>query len=602
MTLLSIYITGALLLWMTIHRRHSALFSVALTQSIAFALITLFVVVSQLLFASTNYTYVSLAYLTSSIFLYKKYPRHISETGPSSYTAMLALVICMVVIYVYGYNGARHYPYVGQSLPVVGTNDDNANHMALSIVALKDGAMLPSSTLLKQMVTNSIVNPSTAWYPFGLYTNMQVGYDLFRRVLTNSTHFDLRSFFTFNTFFTVGLLLNMTLLFFCLTNKLYKIRSLYGFPILLAMGIFVLMGESLLKLQIYGFHSQLAGYCIFTTLLILLNDAKSTKSPSLTQTLLISLCVLVTGWTYYLFIPLTGCAYFLYHTSTHYKSRQLYIPYFAWVLSTIPLIYFHLYHPVGDQSSAYGVAFVSFTGLMTATLGVLLGIMIRKANDFLRMELVVLFGLNVVMMIVATVSMFTNTGNLGYYFFKSYWTMSILGLPLLFAFVGYAFDHIKNLSTTPKVILSGLSLLIASVLFYLVFSQNGFDPRGYDGLLLVHNGNANYAIQQKKWIQTYEKYKGTNGENIFVTGIWGQMVLSYAVFEDMPWVARRRFIYHHYEFGNEYLMELHNTITRRIKDGIYTILLDNMGGVRTINSMINDAESNQLFKDSKYLE
>ena len=597
------YLISFILLWGKLRKNFGQFYAIAFCYTIIFSLIIINVVISQILTGHIQHTFVALLTLSMSGFLVFKM-RHDSDKsdGKSPYTAAVVAVLCLLVIYAYGFNSVRFYEKSGMSIPVVGTNDDNANHIATAIISIKDQSLLISSKSLQKMIDDNAVNIATKWYPFGLYVNMNVGYTLLSSFLNAPAQLDVRRLFSFNTVFIVGLLLNLIILFYALADRIYKVRTIHAFALSLTLGLMVVLGEFFLKLQLYGFYSQLAGYCEFIALLLVLDMATKEKKLSFFSLVLICLFIIAIGTTYYLFIPLAGLAYFTFHANSSKDWRRM-IPYIALVASCIPLIFFNSIYPIKTQGTAYGLAFVQFTGLMTTALGIMLSVLMRdRINQFLRRVLIFQFGLNICMMILGTLSMFTNTGNFGYYFFKSYWTMGILGLPLLVSFIGYFGDIFVTKSLPSRIIVTIAMIVLSGSAFYAVFSQPLDDSRGYDIILMIHNGRYNYPFDQKKWIKTYEKYGDKNGKNIYSVGIWGQSVLARALYGDTPDFMKIK-----HEQGvllseREQDRVTYKHILKRIAERKHTILLDNLYRIGVQNAINKNAKDRSHFENSKYLE
>lgn len=597
------YLLSFSLLWGKLRQSFGHLYAIAYSYTIIFSLTVLNVVICQILTGKIHHVFIALLTLSMSLLLvFKLKSGDNTIRGTSPYTVATACVLCLLVVYAYGFNSVRFYDQRGRSIPVVGTNDDNANHMALATASIKDSSMIISSVLMQKMVDDHTVIPATKWYPFGLYSNMNVGYDIFRSILGISDNFEIRSFFSFNTIFTVGLLLNLLVLFYALVDRIYKVRTIHTFALSVTVGFAVILDEFFIKLQLFGFHSQLASYCAFIALLLTLDTANKEKKLSLSLLFLICLFIFAVGTTYYLFIPLAGLAYLIFHTESIKDWRRI-IPYAALAASGIPLLLYNASYSIKEQSSAYGIAFVGFTGLMTAAVGILISILMRKeVNEWLRRLLILQFGLNIVMMILGTIAMYSKTGNFGYYFFKSYWTMGILGLPLLAASIGYVGDVFITKHFTSRVTMTILAIIISGGIVYAIFSQAGFDSRGYDLLMMVHNGNYNYPFDQKKWIRTYEKYKNTNGKNIYSIGMWGQVNLARAIFEDSPELLRSKPYLNSSMGGIEKNIMVYRHIIKRLSEKTATVLLDIPYQVIIYNNENKNAEEKKLFETSLYHE
>lgn len=598
-----LYVISLFLLWRKNRSPFGPIYALAYSYTTIFSLILINVVISQLLTGQIHHLLVALLTLsTSAILVFKLKNGNNAIHSASPYTVAIACGLCLLIVYAYGFNSIRFYEQRGMSIPVVGTNDDNANHMAMAVISIKDQSMLTSSKLMQQMIDDHTVMSATKWYPFGLYTNMNVGYNIYKSILRIPSNFEIRSFFSFNTIFTVGLLLNLLILFYALVDRIYKVRTVYTFALSLTVGFMVILGEFFIKLQLFGFHSQLASYCAFIALLLTLDTANKEKNLSFLSVFLICLFIFAVGATYYLFIPLAGLAYLIFHIESLKDWRRV-VPYFAIAASCVPLLFYNASYSIKEQSSAYGVAFVGFTGLMTAAIGLLLSVLMRHGiNESLRRMLILQFGLNIVMMVLGTIAMYSKTGNFGYYFFKSYWTMGILGLPLLASFAGYIGDIFITKHLTSRVIVTILAVIVSGGVFYTVFSQTGFDSRGYDILMMVHNGNYNYPFDQKKWIRTYEKYRDTNGENIYSISMWGQTNLARTIFGGSPEILRTKQYLNLSASEAEKNISVYKDIIAKLSGKRKVILLDTPYQLYEYNQKNKNSEEKRLFEMLPYIE
>jgi len=147
-----------------------------------------------------------------------------------------------------------------------------------------------------------------------------------------------------------------------------------------------------------------------------------------------------------------------------------------------------------------------------------------------------------------------------------------------------------------------VAIIISGGIVYAIFSQAGFDSRGYDLLMMVHNGNYNYPFDQKKWIRTYEKYKNTNGKNIYSIGMWGQVNLARAIFEDSPELLRSKPYLNSSMGGIEKNIMVYRHIIKRLSEKTATVLLDIPYQVIIYNNENKNAEEKKLFETSLYHE
>jgi len=171
---------------------------------------------------------------------------------------------------------------------------------------------------------------------------------------------------------------------------------------------------------------------------------------------------------------------------------------------------------------------------------------------------------------------FTKLNNLSYYFFKSYWTLGVLCLPICLALISYIVDFL--LKKTRVCVYVGLivALGFACSAAYYAFSYPGFHPNGYDTVLHVHNGIYNYYAPggQKKLITLYEKWGEGKGDRIYPVGMWGWTTLSFALYGDLPIIYRKFFANKQYHIGGINILNLFDDVILAESQGREPILND----------------------------
>lgn len=508
----------------------------------------LFVSLSHLVFGKLDLKLITGGVFLLSFFQYLNFHLKTGTLDPKSkhmsvYMQIALFIVLGVFTYAMLFNTIRFLPY-DKSIALIGTNDDNANHMAYAAISLKEGSLMFKSETIKHMSNDSISTVATGWYPYGLYSNVNVWYASIRDFFGWQKPLELASFFSLNAIYHPLAFVSLMVLVFYVSDRLYKIKSIYSMPLLISIGILVVSNQFFVKLLVYGFHSQLMAYGQLMALIVLVHENRHKSCNDIKHFLNISLLVFAIGVTYYYFIPLTLLS--LVFTQKRNAPFPLFgFPYTAWLLGLIPLFYFSTYLSISTQFQSYGVAFIPFVGLILCLISVLISFFVKQLDGDFRKTLFVLFAATIVQMVLSGSSFFIATNNLSYYFFKSYWTLGLFALPILLAILGILGDAFAVAGKKTAVIFMAISLILASGLFFNVFNQKGFDYNGYDLSLLIHNGSVNYFSSgiQKEWIDTYSSMSLKNqksiGKTIYAPSLWGHWILSYALFGDLPPVFKR---------------------------------------------------------------
>ncbi len=494
---------------------------------------------------------------------------------PPPYGMVSATIVMMVVFGVVIFNAVRMLSYEG-SLVTVGTNDDNMNHIALSVISIKEGNMLFNSPQIKKMMEGGMYSPGMKWYPYGLYSFVNYIYNM--TLPTHPPIIDLRHLFNVHNSIMLFQLLMLLCGIHLISDRLGATKSIYSLPLTIIFGVFVIAGQFYLRLFTYGFYSQLIAYNLLIASLLMSDDVMRKKSADHMQSIYFSTLIFSLGVTYYLFIPLGFALTLWTHIRTGSKPMRLAYPLI--VFGTIPLLMFHINLRIGEQIEAYGVSFVLIDGFVLALMGpVLLIFKKRNLNRNLSSALTMLIGLTLVQMVATAVSTFAKTNNLTYYFFKSYWTLGVLGLPMILVFITSTVDAVIEKSATIAIVVFIVLTITASIVTYMVFSGDGYTTRGYDTSLMIFNGKINYfnAGEQKKWILVYERWGETRGRSIFPVGLWGWTTLSYALFGDVPELYRSNFRIQQYHISHNNMSKFFDAVEKSELANEKPILLDGMG-------------------------
>lgn len=510
-----------------------------------------------------------------SIYYLRLQNTEISLIKKTSYGMIPASILILVVLGTFIFNTVRMYPYES-SIVTVGTNDDNMNHIALSVISIKERNLLFHSPQIEKMMEGGMYSPGMKWYPYGLYSFVNYIYNF--SLPAHSLTINLRHLFNVHNL-TVSIQLLMLLSgIYLLSERLYTTKSIYSLPISILLGVFVIGGQFYLRLFTYGFYSQLLAYNLLIAALLMSDDMVRKRSQDYLQSIFFSTLIFALSVTYYLFIPLGFALTLLTHIRT--DSRHMRLAYPLVVFGSIPLLMFHINMRIGEQIEAYGISFVLIDGFVLALLGPLLLIFKKKdINKYLTSTLTTLIGLTLVQMIATTVSTFAKTNNLTYYFFKSYWTLGLLGLPMVLAFITSTIDSVtaksKKIALTMFVVLT----LISSMVTYKVFSGDGYSVHGYDTVLMIFNGRINYfnTGEQKKWFDVYERWGETRGKSIFPAGLWGWTTLSYALFGDVPELYKYNFRIQQFHISHNNISKFFDAVEKSELANEKPILLDGMG-------------------------
>lgn len=589
-----INILGLLLTLVLITRkRHlrgdSILYAVAYATSTLFALIITASFASQILIGQVSSNIVTGALIGYAIWNTHRRSIRQRDTKMERFTYMTALagILGSILIIATVFNAVRFYPYL-HSLPIVGTNDDNANHMALTAMSIRDKGFLFGSASMHRMIADGLALSATQWYPPGLYINARYLYDV-----AYGSNLNLASLFNLFAIWIPFQLFIFLVLFYTLVDKIYKTKTVWGFPVLLTLGFFVVTSEFFVKLYLYGFHSQLVAYSLLLVLMIETVDVlKRDGGLGLAQAVFYCIVLFALGVSYYLFIPLGAALYFYLHVNISKQSKYIYLPYIALVASIAPLLMYTYSHSLSNQTSVYGVAFVSFTGVILALSGIVGSVLMRDAcNRHIREIAFILSAITIALMVYTAAGFFPGTSNLGYYFFKSYWSLGLVGLPLLTAFLSYLLDSIAKHSLRKGIAVLIISICISSASFYYVFSLNHMSSKGYDVVLFMYGGQMNYfpGKLQARWVDIHRKLGDNSGTRVYALGKWGEMLLGYAVFGDVPYAVKRIFASDTSQLSSYNLPAVASAFTQELFDGKDVYLIENSGSMsRTILKYIDD--------------
>lgn len=199
-------------------------------------------------------------------------------------------------------------PFIGKStgerLAILSQGEDNASHFALYASALTRQSNI---YFLSQKEANVI--PNLIVYPQGLHLAMAEG-TMIAGGDTSTQQRRVRDY-------VVGISLLWGLLVYLLTALCYFVaRPLADNKVILTTGLILLpffyysaLGSNLFHLFVYGFHSQIAAYCLLLGLLFLMIDHKKGQAPQLP-----AMALLVTGIsiTWYFLLPIACLMAFIF--------------------------------------------------------------------------------------------------------------------------------------------------------------------------------------------------------------------------------------------------------------------------------------------------
>lgn len=279
-----------------------------------------------------------------SIYYLRLQNTEISLIKKTSYGMIPASILILVVLGTFIFNTVRMYPYES-SIVTVGTNDDNMNHIALSVISIKERNLLFHSPQIEKMMEGGMYSPGMKWYPYGLYSFVNYIYNF--SLPAHSLTINLRHLFNVHNL-TVSIQLLMLLSgIYLLSERLYTTKSIYSLPISILLGVFVIGGQFYLRLFTYGFYSQLLAYNLLIAALLMSDDMVRKRSQDYLQSIFFSTLIFALSVTYYLFIPLGFALTLLTHIRT--DSRHMRLAYPLVVFGSIPLLMFHINMRIGEQ-------------------------------------------------------------------------------------------------------------------------------------------------------------------------------------------------------------------------------------------------------------
>ncbi|MEI6327329.1 MAG: hypothetical protein WCO78_04415 [Candidatus Roizmanbacteria bacterium] len=582
-------------------KKRGYIYGLCFSTVLYFCFVTIWSIITQVLMGRLNHDVIQGAVLgTEALYIYFEL-RTKAQTRMSMSPYTLAAVTAIVAIFALSivFNSIRLYKSYG-SIPIVGTNDDNANHMAMTAAAIRGESLLFDNPLVKKGVNDGLIVPVTKWYPVGLYANTAHIYHVLKNYSQLPNTFDLKLVFDLFAVYIPLQLIIFLFLFFQVVDGTYASKSIASFIFLFTIGFFIILSEFYLKLYIYGFHAQLVGFNLILVLFIESREIAKRGHMSLAEIALISLVTISVGWTYFLFIPIAAVMYFLLHILLK-RSRRNYVPYIAVVLSVVPLILFNLTQRIDSVNTTYGIAFISFTGLFVSLIGVLVCALMKEKKDaYIRTVSILVCGMTIIQMIMGASSFFTQTNNFGYYFFKSYWTIGFVGLPPLMAYISKRIDVVNARGFITKGAVTLITLMLSGSLFFAVFNQANMDAKGYDLLLHVANGYTNYFPykMQKKWISLSAAYGDLNGQSIYVIGRWGQSILGYFVYGDSPAITKRLFQNGQWSLSKDTMNDYTSSIISDVYNKKSIHIIDNTELIQKYINYAADKKTKKMMDDS----
>lgn len=476
-------------------------------------------------------------------------PKDNINISSKQFESIIPILICTIFILSYGIN-IINYSRGGFSVPVVGSNDDTSTHVAMSIMTIKESQLLFRNPLLKSLVKTGIPYENAFYYPPTVYTYTALLYD---SLLGSKSKIDIN--LLFNIYASLSFVMFAMLIFSIFDTAFRLVRSIniWSIPVLLVFGVFFIGGEYFMILIRMSYLTQILG-SVFMLMSIgfaidFISSNKSTENirvPPYFQ-LLIGIFVLGVGLTYYLFLPIAYTALWILAYPLVKKLgfsmaliKENFLVIFLAVLSLIPFILYVNSYSLVQQVTIPGVNIITLGSLLQFCMMILVFITLRKytaksASQFLLIILIATF----LLALLTTVPTLLKNKELPYYFFKSFFTSSLIAVIMFIASISIIVSHTNSWLHSKSNYRSFVTMLTLFVFLPIIFVIYLYKYEtltiGYKGITHLASGGFNYYDRDslQKLISLYKRY-GDKGIAVYNMGYWGENILLFALFENIP--------------------------------------------------------------------
>lgn len=478
--------------------------------------------------------------------------QRILARGPVlSDTIVASVILILVVSFVTNVAmSSKSFFYI----PTVGNNDDTATHLGMAVMTIKQNSLLFNNDTLESLISAGIDYQNARYYPPSVYTYLTHLYELLRPF--DIKFLDLSLLMNIYGVFTFVIYLVFIFSIFELAWGTIRSMSMWVFTPLVVFGLFFVAGEYFIMLYRMSYLTQLLGNAFVLMFFRKLIDSYATidqkGSVSLLDQVQLGILIVGVGLTYYLFLPivLVGLVYAIWQREVwgHAASRKLLAQVFiqnvvvlsSSIISTAPLILYVSSYSLVEQITIPGINLITLASLIQFCLMVLVFVVLRRYFDILKYRIVLAGFLTSLVLAVLTLNPSSlKSGELPYYFFKSFFTSASFAVSFGIASTSVFVSHTSRYMHRhkPSVGFITLTFLWVIVPFSFVFYLYSYDTLvpGYKSITHIARASLNYYQPSvvKKLYALYERYHDRKIA-VYNPGYWGENILLFALFENIP--------------------------------------------------------------------
>ncbi len=487
-----------------------------------------------------------------SIFFAKTYtsPKTRFNAFDVSDTITLSIMTVLVVAFVTNIiMSSRLFFYI----PTIGNNDDTATHLGMSVMAIKDNSLLFKNDILEGLISKGIDYQNARYYPPSVYTYLAHIYEVFRP--EDSSFIDLPVLMNIYGAFSFLIFLIFIYSIFDLALGIVKSVNLWAYTPLLIFGLFFVAGEYFVMLYRMSYLTQLLGNAFVLMFFRTLIDAFHSKDPRAVTPLSVQtqlgMLLMGVGLTYYLFLPIVivglvfaisrqGSDFIFMPKSALQVFKHNSVLLISALVSVVPFLLYIKSYSLIEQITIPGINLITLASLIQFCLMVLVFVVLRRYFKGFAYKVVLVGFLTSLFLAIMTLNPSSiRSGELPYYFFKSFFTSASFAVAFGAACISIVVSHTSRYFHRHNAHVGFLvqSLLwIAAPLAFVayLYSYNTLVP-GYKSITYIARASLNY-YQPSVVKKLYSLYDSYHDQKIAVynPGYWGENILLYALFENIP--------------------------------------------------------------------
>jgi hypothetical protein len=473
-------------------------------------------------------------------------------------------------------------------IPIVGSNDDTATHLGMTIMTTKENKPLFENRILESLIEKGVEYQNARHYPPSIY--MYTTY-IYQTISANMSSQSLNLLLMVNIYSVVSFLTYLLFLFSIIDAGLSLLRSISIWAVvpIVVFAIFFVAGEYFMILFRMSYLTQLLGSSF---LIIFFRNLLSEGEGDIYfpgRNIITSLSLLGIGLSYYLFLPIAiaGLLYTTLFTSGERVrldviKQKLFSHWYIFLIATVSLVPFLKYlrsYDLVDQITIPGINLLTL-GTIIQFCFMVVGIITIRRYILGKQYLIFLLGLlaSLGLAIATTSPSMLKSGKLPYYFYKSFFTSGLFATIFALAFIATFTAQISRMvykfGKRGMFVANTLLWLILPLLFILFLYAYPTRLIGYKGLTYLAEGKLNYYQPHilVKLLKMYDKY-GDAKIAVFNPGYWGENILLFSLFENIPQIHVDGTRLKKYYFSNDpdYFM---SEIVRLSKSGKEIFLFD----------------------------